>query len=90
MQVHPLGRQRALQGDDLQVSLQDRGSGLARTLKRCLGEVAHHAEHKAAGVELYRQGLQAETDVASRSEVEGNRAQGLELQGWGLRNWVKG
>ena len=79
--MHPLGRNRALQGDDLQVTLQDRGSCLARTLKRCLGEVAHHAEHEAAGIELYRQALQAAADVAARSEVEGNRSQGLELHG---------
>ena len=81
VQVHSLGRDRALQGDDLQVALQDCGTGLARTLKGCLGEVAHHAEHEAAGVELHRQALQAAADVAARSEVEGNRAQGLELHG---------
>ena len=81
VQVHPLGRDCALQGDDFQVTLQDRGSGLARTLKGGLGEVTHHAEHEAAGVELHRQALQASADVAARSEVEGNRAQGLELHG---------
>ena len=81
VQVHPLGRNCALQGDDLQVTLQDRGCCLARTLKRCLGEVAHHAEHEAAGIELNRQALQAAADVAACFEVEGNRSQGLELHG---------
>ena len=86
MQMHASGRKRALKRDDLQVALQDRGPALAGTLEGGPGEVSHDPEHKSADIELSSQGFQAETDIATRSEVEGNRAQGLDLHGTGP-NW---
>lgn len=70
MQVHTRGCQGALQGDDLQLSLEHRGIGLAWTLKSRLAEIAHHSQHKTIGLMVLGQGLQAATQVGTSIEVE--------------------
>ena len=70
VQVHPIRADRALQGDDLQLASQNRGCAFARAGKGGLGEVAHHTQHKAAGVVLKGQLLQAAAHITAGFEVQ--------------------
>ena len=70
VQVDPVGRHGALQGDDLQIPLKDGGPGAAGALEGGPGEVPHHTQHKSGGALLDRQLLQAAAQVAAGAKLQ--------------------
>ena len=60
--MHTFGSQGAGEGDDLQLTPQQRGLTLSRTLESSLSQIAHHAQHNPPLVlatgELGKRGVQ--------------------------------
>ena len=76
VQVNALGGKGSIEGDHLKVALQHGGLRLAGALKGRLGQVADHAENKAADAIPLGQFFEAEAQITAGSKLQRQRLHG--------------
>lgn len=88
MQMYALRSEGSIEGDHFEVSFQHGGLGLAGALKRGLGEVADHAENKAADSVPLGQFFEAEAQITAGSKLQRQGTHGASKGCSRLRNLV--
>ena len=70
VKVHAIRTDGSIEGDHLQIALQDSGFGLARTLESGSGQIADHAQHETVDALLASDFLEVETQIAAGIKLQ--------------------